>query len=905
MIWIIGANKQALSFYDIVKKSGSKCHVFGYSSGSCAAFYEVSGKRVVNGGIEKYLGESRRKPANAALVCLNSSNLYFVVKYLIKYGVKRILITEPKYLSTAQIHSIDKLAKKKNVKVIINYRARQESGVTALQRLLENESTVRSVSLSLVNSEEKGSLALLKPGTEPHDLAISEGVDLLCSLFGDINEVFFGASSFEDKASELVSAGVFSGGELFSVEVHNENQAKQQLEIRTDRTRVSYDLSSNIQIFSNETNQLLEEKKAVFQPDDKPKHFQSLLHSLLYGSDNEFCDIASLNHRTSLLDEVDLRRDYLYSQFSFAHNIRKYLRNLSSRRSSFIHEKSIYIQSRIFSKLLKNQRVRKYLMREDKLPTYIFKNLRSVAIRTGKRDLKAYLAYVYFIRKKFSQAYPFYFDLLKEIPHLAFSLKAAVCDIYSTDKPFYHYFKSVKSELPKLIYHTLTCEFYQQHGEVEPDWDEIFELLENDFEVVLANKSVLAAFACGEISFIRKVNVLLYEHYQSSDKEQLRRSFTAVAAAFYRLGAVEDLQEIDKRISYSNYDWKTYMSLGSGKTLEAMDYRGKTIRNSFFLYYPHTEIRSKKKALVPEKDLCGEAFNALFYRPLAEDNPDMMIVCDSRLEKLLKNNFENLTFIGKTPRYKKTSVPEKFDKLKYNLSDYLDNDSYMEVREREFISIKYRDYFKHPAVVSGRRNGWFFTDETLRKKWSEYLENKYPGKKIIGVASSSTVRSRIRDVHMVGLEHWGPIFKIPDCVFINLNAALEKESCESIEQEYGIDFVTPEFDLYNDFDNLLALMSVLDVAIVPPNNLMDFAASVGVKSVVFSPTRIMRSWIHTDANDYIFSENVRFVFPSQDRVDYASMVRDGVNLINQEFFNNYTHPEDQSDESSIPQNLSK
>ena len=904
MIWIVGANKQALSFYNIIKNSQSKCHVFGYSSGSCAAFYEVSGKRAVNGGIEKYLAVSRRKPAKAAVVCLNSTNVYFVVKYLIKYGVKRILISEPKYLSTAQIHSIDKLAQKKNVKVLVNYRARQDSGVATLQKLLEKEGTVRSVSLSMVNGEEKGALALIKPSTESHDFAISEGVDLLYSLFGDLKEVFFGASSNESQACELVSAGEFSGGELFSVEVHNENQAEQSLEIRTDRTRIRYDLSSTIQIFSNATGELLEEKNAVFQPVDTQHNFHLLLHSLLYGSDNEFCDIASLNHRASLLDEVDLRREYLYSQFSFAHNIRKYLRNLSSRRSSFIHEKSVYIQSRIFSKLLKNQRFRRYLMEEDKLPAYLFTKLRSVAIRTGKRDLKAYLAYVYFIRKKFAQAYPFYFDLLKEIPHLAFSLKAAVCDIHSSDKPFYHYFKSVKNDLPTLIYHTLTCEFYQQHGEIEPHWDEIFKLLETNFEVVLANKSVLAAFACGEISFIRKVNVLLYEHYQKSDKEQLRRSFTAVAAAFYRLGAVEDLQEIDKRISYSNYDWKTYMSLGSGKTLEAMDYRGKTIRNSFFLYYPHAETRSKKKTLVPEKDLCGEAFNALFYRPLAEDYPDITIVCDSRLEKLLKNNFENLTFIGKTPRYKKSSVPEKFDKLKYNLSDYLDNDTYMEVTDREFISIKYNDYFSHPSVISGRKNGWFKADEKLQAEWSNFFEKNYPGKKVIGVASSSTVRSRIRDVHMVGLEHWGPLFNMPDCVFVNLNAALERESCESIEQEYGIDFFTPKFDLYNDFDNLLALMSVLDVAIVPPNNLMDFAASVGINSVVFSPTRIMRSWIYTDANDYIFSENVRFVFPGKERIDNTSMVREGVRLINEEFFNNSLNSEALLEEVNIKQTLS-
>ena len=71
-------------------------------------------------------------------------------------------------------------------------------------------------------------------------------------------------------------------------------------------------------------------------------------------------------------------------------------------------------------------------------------------------------------------------------------------------------------------------------------------------------------------------------------------------------------------------------------------------------------------------------------------------------------------------------------------------------------------------------------------------------------------------------------------------------------------YTVPTFDLFNDFESLIATMCSLDVAILPSNSLMDFAASVGLRTYVFSPSGMMKSWAYPGTDRYIFSKQVQF-----------------------------------------------
>ena len=73
-------------------------------------------------------------------------------------------------------------------------------------------------------------------------------------------------------------------------------------------------------------------------------------------------------------------------------------------------------------------------------------------------------------------------------------------------------------------------------------------------------------------------------------------------------------------------------------------------------------------------------------------------------------------------------------------------------------------------------------------------------------------------------------------------------------------------------------MSLLDIAIVPPNNMMDFSAALGIKSIVFSPSNIMQAWA-VNNNNYIFSDNVKFIFPEEKENKNKKMVMQAVKHI--------------------------
>ena len=127
---------------------------------------------------------------------------------------------------------------------------------------------------------------------------------------------------------------------------------------------------------------------------------------------------------------------------------------------------------------------------------------------------------------------------------------------------------------------------------------------------------------------------------------------------------------------------------------------------------------------------------------------------------------------------------------------------------------------------------------------------------------------------MVDLSYWGPIFNIPNLKFVNLNPDLDDAEVERLSKLFGADIINPDVDLYNDFDNLLAIISVMDFTIMPANNLMDFAAALGRPTAVFSPSSIMRCWAVED-DRYLFSKQVKFVFPGYTGQSIGDLVQKG------------------------------
>ncbi|WP_313026053.1 hypothetical protein [Pseudomonas lopnurensis] len=526
----------------------------------------------------------------------------------------------------------------------------------------------------------------------------------------------------------------------------------------------------------------------------------------------------------------------------------------------------------------KSSTFKDFLGGNSRLSRILFSQFEEFAWRSNNATFLYNVATIYRLKKKYTKAFEIFFHLFKIRHNVNHCLRAMSCELQMKDKPLCQYFLEHKERIPKNVALLMECEYSQYFNDVDVRWLELQEAIEKEFFLPLINKGLLAALANKNIEFILWVEDILIERLTEENKEYLRRTFTMLAACYYRTGRLSELRLLDSRVSYDNSDWKLYMSFGLGDLMGVMDHRGKTIKGSFSLYYPKTAPGKNKRALVPEKDLCGEAFNSLFYPAVLANEGGFTVVCDTRLYTLMRNNFPEIDFIPKTPRYMLEKKSDLFDRLPYNLSSYLDNVSYKATLGFDFFTIDYRKYFLAEDSQQGRVTGWIKPSSSLVDFWKKKL-SVFSGKSLIGFCANSTVRSRIRDMHMISIDYWTDIFALKNTVFINLNASLDDIECFSISERFGVEVFNPGFDLFNDFDNLLALMSVLDFGVLPANNLMDFAAAVGLKSIVFSPSNIMRSWILEGEDSYVFSRNITFVLPDAQGDDEYYLVRKGSDII--------------------------
>ena len=541
------------------------------------------------------------------------------------------------------------------------------------------------------------------------------------------------------------------------------------------------------------------------------------------------------------------------------------------------------------SKPLENQKFRGYILRSRVFARIFGSNTRTADVLLGGLEKTAWvfgrpnhsslyrIASLYRQKRQYQKAFNIYFYLFKATHSFRFCTRAILCERELEEKELFEYYKESASSLDAVSYHMLTCEYSKYYDSVVPDWQGIIETIQKDRKnLVLINFSILAALGFMNVDFIDEVVDIIFNGPLDVDDNSMRRTLTMIAAAYYRTGNTRKLWELTSRVSYPNSDWNLYKAFGEGNIQQALICRGETIKASFLRFYPRYGKTGGRKVLVPEKDLCGEAFNALFYASISREHQDVAITCDERLHKILTSNFDNIAFIPKAPRYRQKTEPERFNQINCGLGDFLDNESFRQVRGAEFVVIDYNKHFSDKECRDGLEHGWLRADSELMEMWDKKLR-RGEGKKLIGISAYSTVRSRIRDIHMIGVDYWGDIFGMRNCDFVNFSAAIDAKGCQQLERKFNVTILNPEIDLYNDFDNLLAIMSILDYGVLPANNLMDFAAAVGLKTIVFSPSNIMKVWVGNGDN-YVFSNNVRFIFPENGENEY-DMVSRGVEAI--------------------------
>ena len=535
-------------------------------------------------------------------------------------------------------------------------------------------------------------------------------------------------------------------------------------------------------------------------------------------------------------------------------------------------------RSRRLQAIYRSAPLKAMLSRDGALARLLLKGVHGFARRSEHEPLLRLVADVYRVRRHLPGVFETHFQLFRIRMLVGDCVRAMSLEKQLGEQRLYRYYRARRAELPLKVALVMDCAYAQDFDEVHVDWAAVRGVIREALLVPLALNALLAALVRNEPAFVEWMESEVFAQAPRANRQHAKRILQSVAVCYYRWGRLCELRALGARVSYPEARWQFYQAFANANPVKAMKLRGEMIREAFMRRYPGTTSRAARRVLVPEKDLAAEVFNAFVYDSIADAEGRFTVVCDARLHKVLCNNFPSVDFVPKTPRYLRSKRRADFDKLPIGLDDYLDNHAYATTTGGEFFSIDFPAHFDTEVCRANRVSGWLKPDPALVRHWRERLKRR-SGRTLVGFSAHSTLRSGLRDLHMVSLDHWEGVFSLPGCVFVNLNPSFSADDCAALALRFGAEVVQPDFDLYNDFDNLLALLAVLDYGVVPPNNLMDFAAAVGLRSVVFSPSSIMRSWVLGNDDAYVFSERVRFVFPETPREAAAALVSRGAGWV--------------------------
>ncbi|PWC30979.1 tetratricopeptide repeat protein [Azospirillum sp. TSO22-1] len=112
--------------------------------------------------------------------------------------------------------------------------------------------------------------------------------------------------------------------------------------------------------------------------------------------------------------------------------------------------------------------------------------------------------------------------------------------------------------------------------------------------------------------------------------------------------------------------------------------------------------------------------------------------------------------------------------------------------------------------------------------WRRRLEELGPGP-YVGISWRGRIQTVSRSHHYTRIEEWEPILRAPGVVFVNMQYDDAAEETARIREAYGVTLHTlPGIDMWNDLDNVAALLKALDLLISAGTAVMSIAGAVGL-----------------------------------------------------------------------------
>lgn len=161
-----------------------------------------------------------------------------------------------------------------------------------------------------------------------------------------------------------------------------------------------------------------------------------------------------------------------------------------------------------------------------------------------------------------------------------------------------------------------------------------------------------------------------------------------------------------------------------------------------------------------------------------------------------------------------------------------------------------------------QRVGYLRTDPDRVARWRNWLSALGTGPKV-GVVWRTVQWTRFRARVHCTIEELVPLFAVPGCVFVNLMAGDTLGEMHTVTAATGVAMaVPPGLDLWDDLEDLTALIRALDVVVAARTANCAFAGAVGTPTI-----RLAQGFLHVSNGREFFFPNVYPVFERDERFD--------------------------------------
>ena len=408
-------------------------------------------------------------------------------------------------------------------------------------------------------------------------------------------------------------------------------------------------------------------------------------------------------------------------------------------------------------------------------------------------------------------------------------------------------------------------QFYKKAVSLKPDntdalinMGNTFQDLDDPYKAIEAYKKALS-FKSNSLEAINNIGKSLFSlGFLDKALEYLNKaisinpsyldSYNNIGVVYMQQGRFEKAIEIFKKgISLSPEQPEIYYNLSfgllaSGKIkegLEAYEWRKKTekfLSNKREFSKPEWDGKESlkgKKILVWSEQGIGETIRWSSRLPLLSTKAEKCILeCQDKLVPLLKRSFPNIEIKAEN---------RDLDSQRNDFDFHLPMGSLYRCVLDEIIN-------------STKPNSYLIPDPNRVIYWKNRLSSLGNGP-YVGITWKSSLLNSLRNKNYSSISEWGPILRIPNITFINLQYKNYEDDLVKVKNEFGIEIHNfKDLDQYENIDDTSALYAALDVVISHNHSPHLISSAVG------TPTKLANWRQCTNNNNFLFA-------PAGSRVD--------------------------------------